>query len=100
MLQLAGLLQLAARGEVFSPPAANYLRRCGLWMLITTLAGSLLPFLVQGMHQWLTHPEHGEVGLTISSKDVWDIFIAAVFMLVARVLSDAYRIVEDNRQII
>ncbi|HKE94226.1 MAG TPA: DUF2975 domain-containing protein [Povalibacter sp.] len=100
MWQLARLLQFVARGEVFSAPAAGYLRACGLWLLITTLTGTLLPFVLQALNVWLTHPAHAEFGLTMSSQEVWNIFISAIFMLVARVLSDAYRIAEDNRQII
>jgi hypothetical protein len=100
MAQLAGLLGLAARGEVFSAPAANYLRRAGLWLLITTLAGKVMPFLATLLQLWLSRPAHGEITLGASSNDVWNIFLSALFMLVARVLADAYRIAEENRQII
>jgi len=100
MFQLAALLSLAARDQVFSPPAAVHLRRFGLWLLITTLAGNLLPGIAQALHLLLTRSEHGQLGFSLSSADLWNIFISAVFMLVARVLADAYRIAEENRQII
>lgn len=99
MYQLAQLLKLAMRAQVFSAPAANYLRGFGLWLLVTTLAESLLPAAAQMLHLWWTHT-HGSVELSISSAGLWNIFISALFMLVARVLADAYRIAEDNRQII
>lgn len=100
MMQLAGLLGLAARGEVFSAPAALYLRRSGLWLLITTLVGKAMPLLVQLLHMWVSRPAHGELHLSADSNDVWNVFLSALFMLVARVLADAYRIAEENRQII
>jgi cell division protein FtsW (lipid II flippase) len=98
MVQLATLLDLIARGEVFSPPAARYLRRFGVWLLVATLAGVVCPFLAQLVHN-LTHGI-SKLELALSSRDVWNVFLSALFMLVARVLSDAYRLAEENRQII
>src|SRR5262249_17910566 len=100
MMQLAGLLNLAANGAVFSAPAANYLRRSGLWLLITTLSGKVMPLLAQLLNVWVSRPAHGSISLGASSNDVWNIFLSALFMLVARVLADAYRIAEENRQIV
>lgn len=100
MWQLAGLLRLAARNEVFSAPAASYLRRFGVWLLITTLADKLSGLAAKFLDLFLNHGGHGSVQLSASSEDFWNIFLSTLFMLVARVLSDAYRIAEENRQII
>jgi len=98
MLQLAALLRLVERGEVFSEPAARYLRRFGIWLLVATLAGVLLPLAAQVINSAI----HGvrEIRIELSSRDFWNVFLSALFMLVARVLSDAYRLAEENRQII
>ncbi len=98
MAQLAALLKLVERGEVFSEPASRYLRRFGVWLLVATLAGVLCPFAAQVIHSLMLGS--GESKLELSSREAWNIFLSALFMLVARVLSDAYRLAEENRQII
>lgn len=100
MWQLARLLKLAADGEVFSAPAAHYLRSFGVWLLITTLLHVFLGFVIKGLYLWLSAAEHGQLDLSLNSRNVWNIFISALFMLVARVLADAYAIAEENKQII
>lgn len=98
MAQLAALLKLVERGEVFSEPASRYLRRFGVWLLVATLAGVLFPFAAQVIHNLMVGVR--ELKLELSSRDAWNVFLSALFMLVARVLSDAYRLAEENRQII
>lgn len=98
MLQLAALLKLVDRGEVFSEPASRYLRRFGVWLLVATLVGVLCPFAAQAIHYAMIGG--GDLKLELSSRDGWNVFLSALFMLVARVLSDAYRLAEENRQII
>ena len=98
MAQLAALLKLVEHGEVFSEPASRYLRRFGVWLLVATLAGVLCPFAAHAIHNVMLGVR--ELNLEFSSRDAWNVFLGALFMLVARVLSDAYRLAEDNRQII
>jgi hypothetical protein len=100
MWQLAKLLKLAAVGEVFSAPAATYLRSFSVWLLITTVLQVSLGFVVKGLYLWIGAAEHGRLDLTLHSSNLWNVFISALFMLVARVLADAYVIAEDNKQII
>ena len=100
MWQLAGLLRLAARNEVFSAPAAVYLRRFGVWLLITTLADKLALAAAKILDFFLNHGGRGSLKFSLSSEDIWNVFLSALFMLVARVIADAYRIAEENRQII
>jgi hypothetical protein len=99
LLRLAALLGLATRGEVFSAPASAHLRSFGLWLLIATLAQSLIPVLLQFAHFWAADLG-GTIKFEFSSSDVWNVFLSALFMLVARVLSDGYRLAEENRQFI
>jgi hypothetical protein len=99
LLRLAALLGLAIRGEVFSAPAAAHLRSFGLWLLIATLAQSLFPELLQLATLWVADFE-GTLKVEFSSDDTWNVFLSALFMLVARVLSDGYRLAEENRQFI
>jgi hypothetical protein len=101
LLRLAALLGLATRGEVFSAPASAHLRSFGLWLLIATLAQSLVPMLLQLTQYWLAAANStGTIKLEFSSADAWNVFMSALFMLVARVLSDGYRLAEENRQFI
>ena len=100
MWQLAKLLKLAAIGEVFSAPAAAHLRSFGVWLLVTTLLQVSLGFVVKGLYLWLSAAEHGRLDLTLHSSNLWNVFISALFMLVARVLANAYVIAEENKQII
>jgi hypothetical protein len=99
LLRLAALLGLAIRGEVFSAPAAAHLRSFGLWLLIATLARSLFPELLQLATLWMANFE-GSIKVEFSSDDIWNVFLSALFMLVARVLSDGYHLAEENRQFI
>jgi hypothetical protein len=99
LLRLAALLGLATRGEVFSAPASAHLRSFGLWLLIATLAQSLFPALLQFALYWATDLE-GTINIELSSDDAWNVFLSALFMLVARVLSDGYRLAEENRQFV
>jgi hypothetical protein len=100
MWQLAKLLKLAAIGEVFSAPAAAHLRSFGAWLLVTTVLQVSLGFVVKALYLWLSDAEHGRLDLTLHSSNLWNLFISALFMLVARVLADAYVIAEENKQII
>jgi hypothetical protein len=100
MWQLAKLLKLAAAGEVFSAPAGTYLRRFGVWLLVTTVLQVALSFVVKGLYYWLTGAEHGELNFVLHSSNLWNLFISLLFMLVARVLADAYAIAEENKQIV
>jgi hypothetical protein len=100
MWQLAKLLKLAASGDVFSAPAAAYLRSFGVWLLVTTVLQVSLGFVVRAIYLWLSDAEHGRLDLTLHSSNLWNVFISALFMLVARVLADAYVIAEENKQII
>lgn len=100
MARLAGLLRLAARNEVFSAPAAAHLRSFGVWLLVATVAGKLLPLAAHVLDLWWYRGGHGNVQFTLTSDDFWNLFVSTLFMLVARVLSEAYRIAEENRQFI
>lgn len=100
MWQLSRLLRLTAAGEVFSSQAATYLRSFGVWLLVTTVLQVTLGLVVKALYLWLSGAEHGRLDLTLDSSDLWNVFLSALFMLVARVLADAYVIAEDNKQII
>jgi hypothetical protein len=99
--RLAALLRLAAHGAVFSAPAAAHLRSFGLWLLIATLVESFFPGLLQ-LVRYAVSDLAGTFKLTwtLASSDIWNVFLSALFMLVARVLSDGYRLAEENRQFI
>jgi hypothetical protein len=100
MWQLAKLLKLASAGEVFSSPAAAYLRSFSVWLLVTTVLQVSLGFIVKGLYLWLSGAEHGRLELAAESSDLWNLFLCALFMFVARVLADAYVLAEENKQII
>jgi hypothetical protein len=97
--RLAALLKLIAAGQVFSAPAANHLRSFGVWLLTATLMENLAVPLLHLGHTLLSDL-HGSVKFGFTSNDIWNMFLSLLFMLVARVLADAYELAEENRQFI
>ena len=100
MARLAALLTYAARGEVFSAPASGHLRGFGLWLLISTLSEVLLPVVAQGLNGLAQSPEAFSISFKFDSEIIWKVFFSTLIMLLARVLSDAYRLAEENRQFV
>ncbi len=78
----------------------SVLAQFGVWLLITTVLQVVLGAIVKGGYLWLSGAEHGRLDLTLDSSALGNVFISALFMLVARVLADAYVIAEENKQII
>jgi hypothetical protein len=97
--RLASLLALIGAGQVFSAPAANHLRSFGVWLLTATLMENLAVPLLNLTHTLLADLR-GAVKFDITSNDIWNMFLSLLFMLVARVLADAYELAEENRQFI
>ena len=100
LARLVLLLGHAARGQVFSAPASGHLRSFGLWLLLSTLADILLPVPTQVMNHLLQASETFEFSLTFDTEVVWKVFFSTLVMLLARVLSDAYQLAEENRQFV
>ena len=100
LARLAALLGYAARGEVFSAPAAQHLRSFGVWLLLATLGDLILPTAAQVMNVWVQPPGAYKIRLSLESDSLWRLFFSTLVMLLARVLSDAYRLAEENRQFI
>jgi len=100
LVRLALLLGHAARGQVFSAPASGHLRSFGLWLLMSTLADILLPVPAQVMNHLLQASETFKFSFAFNAEVVWKVFLSTLVMLLARVLSDAYQLAEENRQFV
>ena len=100
LLQLWLMLRHVEEGDLFSARVTLRLRRFALFTVLAVLSAALLmPLLV------LLFPDCAPTGpcfrrFPIDLRTFWTLVIALVFFLVARIIDEARRIDEENKQII
>jgi len=94
--QLWSLFGEYLRGAVFSPRALACLRRFGALLLALSVAQPLSQTLMSVAVSWDNPPGQRVVMLTLSSNDYALVLGALVFMAIARVMTEAARVAEEN----
>jgi len=90
------LFGLYAEGEVFSPDALRALRNVATAMFWRVLAGfAMQPAIVYLLTMW-KGPGERAVALGIGSGDVFLLFLGGVALVIARVMTDARGLAEEN----
>lgn len=84
------------RGAVFSPRALACLRRFGALLLALAVAQPLSHTLMSVAVSWDNPPGQRVVVLTLGSNDYALVLGALVFMAIARVMTEAARVAEEN----
>lgn len=100
LIQLIQLLRRLEAGDLFSAAVTRKLRAFALFALLAVAVGGVLAPLLA----WLMTPCASDAPcarrLPIDMRALWTVITSFVFFLVARLLDEARRIDEDNRQII
>lgn len=91
LLELAAMLRTVERGEPFA--AAGRLRRFALYLFLAVLSSLLFPPLA-------LLASTGQFVLTLQSGEALMLFVTGLLFFVARLLEEAQRVADDNRQII
>jgi Protein of unknown function (DUF2975) len=97
---LRRLFLLYSAGEVFSPAALRALNRVA-WALV---GGVIASFIMQGpisaALSWPLGPGHRAISLAFGSGDVSTLFTAGVVLVVARVMTEALRVADENAKFV
>lgn len=98
--QLWSLFGEYLKGAVFSPRALVCLRRFAGLLLALSVVGPLIQALTSVAISWDNPPGQRTLMVALSSSDYALVLIALVFMAIARVMSEAARVAEENEQFI
>jgi hypothetical protein len=101
LAQLILLLRRIEKGELFSVGVTRHLRRFAMFILLAMLTTALLaPVLAFISSECDQHSGHCLRRIPFDMRAFWMLLISTLFFLVARLLDEARRIDEDNRQIV
>jgi magnesium-transporting ATPase (P-type) len=100
LVQLWLALRHVETGELFSAHVTRGLRRFALFTLLAVLSGALLTPLLIVLFPDCASPGPCARRLPIDMRTFWTLIIVLVFFLVARILDEARRVDEENKQII
>ena len=100
LVQLILLLRNLEQGDLFSAGVTRRLRAFALFTLLAVATGGLLAPAIAFLF-----PQCGPDGpcvrrFPVDMRGLWSLVTSVIFFLVARLLDEARRIDEDNRQII
>jgi hypothetical protein len=84
------------RGEVFSARALACLRRFGALLLVLAFAQPLAQALMTVALSWDNPPGQRVLNIAVSSNDYALVLGALVFVAIARVMTEAARVAEEN----
>jgi hypothetical protein len=98
--QLWLMLRAVEKGDLFSPAVTMRLRRFALYIVLAVFSAALLMPILSLLFPDCANAHHCIRRLSVDVRTFWTLVIALVFFLVARILDEARRIDEDNRQII
>jgi hypothetical protein len=97
--RLSSLMRLYEQGRLFDPAAVVYLRQFSVSLVASETYYFLADPIIRVVFD-LLHPNGPKAEVAMHSRDLWDIYISVVFLLLSRVISEAYLIAEDNSKII
>ena len=100
LIQLLLLLRLLERGELFSAGVTRRLRAFALFALLAVIVGGVVAPLISHFTNSCQPGAPCLRRFPIDTRSLWTLITSFIFFLVARLLDEARRIDEDNRQII
>jgi hypothetical protein len=98
--QLARMLRCLEQGEAFGRRTVRHLRGFALWVFATALSSLMLPVVANVGLGLLAGAETDRLTITISGGDLFMPLFSGLLYLVARLLEQAQRLADENRQII
>ena len=100
LLHLAGMLKGIEQGEIFTRRTIAGLKSFAFFVLLSALASMLVPPMI-AIAGALSAGERGaRVALTFDGGDFFVLLVSALLFLLARLLGEAQRIDDENRQIV
>jgi hypothetical protein len=97
--RLSLLMRLYEQGRLFDPAAVVYLRQFSVTLVASLIYYFLADPVIRVVFD-LMHPHGPKAEIAMHSRDLWNIYISVVFLLLSRVISQAYLIAEDNSKIV
>jgi hypothetical protein len=92
--------RLYSENDLFPAEAGRYLRHFGIVLLILVpvgMATSSAASILFSLHR----PEgQKQLAIGISSSEIFALIVGALLMMIGRILSEAHRLAEENRQIV
>lgn len=98
--QVRRFFRLYAENELFPAAAGLYLRNFGLALFVLVPVNVLTSSAASVLFS-LHRPEgQRQLALSVSSSEVFVLIIGALIMMIGRILTEAHRLAEENRQIV
>lgn len=98
LVALAAMLAEVAGGSVFGAASTRQFRRFARYLLLSVLAGIVLPVIAQAM--LMAVDGRRQLVFDLTDQEVVGLIIAALLFFVARLFDEAARLDEDSRSIV
>ena len=99
LMRLVRMLRRIESGELFSARVTQDLRAFALFALLSALVSTLGPAVTR-LFTAIGQNGSGEIKLGADNQDIWLLLFTGLLFLVARLLDEATRIVDDHKQIV
>jgi hypothetical protein len=99
LIHLVRMLRRLESGELFSPRVTRDLRAFALFALLSAVVSTLGAPAIR-LIAALSQGGASELTLGADSGDIWLLLFTALLFLIARLIDEAIRIVDDHRQIV
>ena len=97
---LQRLFRLYAKGSVFSAEALAALNAVAIALSAGVVAAFVAQAPISLALTWYHGPHHREISLGFGSGDVATLFTAGVVLVIARVMREAQRVVDENAKFV
>jgi hypothetical protein len=97
---LRRLFLLYAKGEVFTPAALHSLNHVALGLLGSVIANFIMQAPISMALTWPLGQGHRAISLAFGSNDVATLFTVGVVVIVARVMTEAVRVADENAKFV
>lgn len=100
MLEVANLFRLFGQGDLFGPRIERGLLRLS-GALIAGVLGSVIGRVVLGLIvSWNNPPHQRQLPISVSSSDLIALLAAILFLLFARIVTEARRAIDENQSFV
>jgi hypothetical protein len=97
---LRRLFFLYAKGEVFTPTALRSLNHVAMALLGGVIANFVMQAPISLVLTWYLGHGHRAISLAFGSGDISTLFTVGVVMVVARVMTEAQRVADENAKFV
>jgi hypothetical protein len=98
--QVRCFFRLYRENDLFPAEAGHYLRNFGVALLVLA-PSSILTGIAASVLFSLDRPEgQRQLAISVSSGEIFVLLVGALIMMIGRILSEAHRLAEENRQIV